>query len=96
MNHFKVGEIAILQNCIYDPSYNGEECTVLGRFTGLGYHLKTGAIEYMKNEYLVETVRGDKVAVRHYQLRKKQPPKREIDQVVSWENCAWSPVKEAA
>lgn len=96
MSQFKPGEIAILQNCI-DPSFNGEECTILHAYTGPYRDRRTGKeAGIIENGYVVRTARGDFGAAKRYQLRKKRPPHREIDTVVSWGDCAWKPVKEVA
>lgn len=96
MSNFKVGDVCIGQNYVLSTERNGLECEILeGLQDRFFRNNHTQSLEYGQ-AYLVRWSDGDVWAVKHYQLRKKQPPKREIDTIVSWENCAWSPEKERA
>lgn len=90
---FKVGEIAIFQNARHFPHLNGQEVQIL---LGLDMHLTenpaTGEVEPQLT-YHVAFPDGEKANARPDQLRKKEPPtsNREIDTLVPWSDCAWSP-----
>jgi hypothetical protein len=90
---FVVGEIAILQNCTNFPELDGAEVTITGP---LELHENASGKSWMGYETdLVH--KGFLVFPAPHKLRKKRPPKsqREIDTVVPWKDCAWSPHKES-
>lgn len=87
---FKVGDICVGQNLIYCPEINGMECTIVEGLEMRKWVLDNGE----KGEsltYVVIWSDGERTAQAPHELRRKQPPKREIDTVVSWKNCAWQP-----
>lgn len=98
---FKVGEILIFQNATSDAGkkYEGEEVELIG-----GWALRQcGRLDHIQKKHIIE----DKMCYRirmpdnvelncqPHQLRRKKPPQddkqREIDKVVSWEDCGWNP-----
>lgn len=92
---FEVGEIAIGQALVYTTQFNGAECRVVGPLEiRKGKHPIAGAVPMLCYEVTWET--GENLLVSPKNLRKKHPPKsqREIDTVVHWKDCAWSPHKE--
>lgn len=93
---FKVGEIAIIQNSINYPQLDGEEVEILA-----GLELREALIqgEVVKAEcylvILIGKLGPDGHSIFHsmpHQLRRKRPPRREIDTTVSWSECAWEPM----
>jgi ribosomal protein L21E len=96
MNHFKVGEIVILKcdPTFTDPGlekYDGEEGEVTGPY-GI-YFFADGSSELC---YKITMRDGEEVLCKPHELRRRPPKTREIDEVVSWGDCAWKPVKEVA
>lgn len=86
---FKVGDICVGQNFTNAVARNGMECTIIG---GLEWRTwQDGGSSGVDMLYLVEWDDGEISGQPHYQLRRKQPPKREIDTVVAWGDCAWRP-----
>jgi hypothetical protein len=72
---FKVGEVAILQNIIGNPEYNGMEVTII---EGVGRRLMTNISQtrfYFLYSYVIDMkLLGVNVAVPPHCLRKKKPP----------------------
>jgi hypothetical protein len=83
---FKIGEIVIMQNCM-NKSLSGMEAEII---EGLESRLGKQTGERFKG-YAIIAANGVKYAARPNQLRKKEPPKRDIDRVVRWEDCCWMP-----
>lgn len=91
---FQIGEVAIYVRP--GSSYYGDEVTII---SGLQLHaggadLVTGArhSKYPRPGYLIRhpEIIGEGFADPAW-LRKKKPPQREIDQVTTWDKCAWRP-----
>ena len=91
---FEIGEVAIYVRP--GSPYYGDEVTIL---SGLQQHsggsdLVTG-ISYVKYQHPGYVIRHPEVIGKGFAdpawLRKKKPPSREIDQVTSWDKCAWRP-----
>jgi hypothetical protein len=94
---FKVGDVCVGQNFIYDTCRNAMECTIVaGLEMRACFHAVVGANR--RYCYLVEWEDGVVATVGPMNLRRKEPPKpaREIDTVVSWSDCAWSPERVPA
>lgn len=84
---FSIGDIAIVIDCFTNPSLNGREVTIISglrqwqtrrngeRYMGYGTDLAEKGIRY---------------AFRPSQLRKKRPPREDL-QVVRWAQCPWQP-----
>lgn len=70
---FSVGEIAILQNCPFAPSFNGQECTVVHLPQPSNFVARNGKITSAGN-YTIESVDGEWLQVPPRQLRKRRPP----------------------
>jgi hypothetical protein len=87
---FKVGEIVIGQNHVYHTHHNGMEAEIIGALE-MRRCIRLGGVVEMKLAYEVRWADGDVLFQVPHTLRRKQPPKREIDTVVSWKNCAWQP-----
>jgi hypothetical protein len=68
---FKVGEIAVMQNCI-TASNNGRECEVIGPLNHYALLLERGEVVF---GYEVGCADGSIFVARPDQLRKKQPPR---------------------
>ena len=99
--HFKVGEIAIYVRP--GSPYYGREVEVLSRLFP-----ETGGVDIVTREIYEETGKlvyritdldpgtpGLMVAYPEW-LRKKKPPQRDIDQLVSWDDCVWRPERVSA
>lgn len=88
---FEIGEIAVLVGLAYYPELNGTECTILDgprQKTTFGWR---SGVTHDGIQYRVETSFGDKGWVLPQNLRKKKPPRREIDQVTTWDKVLWRP-----
>ena len=94
MSEFHVGEIAIfVRNG--SPNY-GKECEVVGplEWIGGGPDYTTGGVA--EHAYMHKIILdGELFCSRPEWLRKKQQ-KRDIDQLVSWNDCAWKPKRQTA
>jgi hypothetical protein len=96
---FKVGDVCVGQGFVTEPTYNGAECVVI-EYMGVVYVRcrLTGRNTGMHPTYRVEWAGGEVSYCAASHLRRKEPPKpaREIDTVVSWSDCAWSPERVPA
>ena len=100
---FKVGEIAIYVRP-GSPFY-GQEVTIIGplelrggprsrdHITGLP---TTRDIKYLISYPVGFEPDGKGFSARPENLRKKKPPQRDIDQIVSWDDCVWRPERVSA
>jgi hypothetical protein len=93
---FKVGDVCVGQNFEFNIERNGQECEVLrpmGRHAAVVQGHRVSGFWWR-----VRWSDGAETDVRPFNLRRKQPPKpaREIDTVVSWSDCAWSPERVPA
>lgn len=70
---FKVGEVCVGQNFIYDLAYNGTECVIIGEFRERMSIYDSGDIT-VSPCYKVEWADGTITDVDHRNLRRKQPP----------------------
>lgn len=94
--HFEVGAAVIGVGFVGAIKLNGAE-GVIAEYWGDIETLGVTTQRICKGHtYLVAWASGRKDVVKHHNLRRKQPPKREIDTVVSWQDCAWKPSKAAA
>jgi hypothetical protein len=85
---FKVGDVAIIQHAKKLHYMNGEEVEIA---RGLGLNPAYGRHqEYMG--YQVKDKTGRLWFVHPVQIRPKRPPRRDIDEVVSWESVGWMPM----
>lgn len=94
---FKVGEILIFQHAEQQLDRNEKECELIGgwelRQCGVVNHAQQRIITEDRMCYRIQFRDGAIFNCQPHQLRRPKPPKRELDQKVSWENCAWSPHK---
>ena len=81
--HFEIGEIAIIVNCMSHPHENGSEVEIIGPFVpicpgffGHAVRLLDGSKETC--EAAIECLR-------------KKPKRRECDKLVSWDDMPWRP-----
>ena len=89
---FKVGDVAIAQNLIHYSEDNGKEVEIIGPLQKRFWKSpRTGEIGSGMC-YLVLWPDGNTTAQDPYTLRPKQPPRREQDEVVSWESVGWMPM----
>lgn len=89
---FKVGDVAIIQNMSHFFERNGMEVEIVGGLKmRIAVQVATGV---MVNQmmYLVQWPDGEITGQQHHELRPKQPPRRELDEVVSWESVGWMPM----
>lgn len=86
----KAGEVCVGQGFIASAHRNGMECVLL-KFDG--YRESTCVPGVFGSWWTVQWAGGEISNARTVNLRRKEPPKpaREIDTVVSWSDCAWSP-----
>jgi hypothetical protein len=83
---FAIGEIAIMCNPEFHPENDGRECTVIG-----GLQPRTGRqTDRTELAYRVQRDDGAIFMCRPYQLRKKRPPRKDLE-VVRWADCPWQP-----
>lgn len=86
MHKFKVGDIVIICNAgkEHHKHLNGEEAIILSL---------PGDVEKFPLSYGISCRDVSIHSARPECLKPKQPPKndREIDRVVSWDDCAWKP-----
>jgi len=88
---FKIGEIAI----VYCPGHkdHGTEVEIMTELRPPYFFNADGC---MNSDYAYgvrwsgREYNGTTWAAEKY-LRKKKPPQRECDQLVSWEDCEWKP-----
>lgn len=91
---FKVGDVVVVETCVKHKQFVGREATIteigmLGR-DDMGCRFFACRLDFRLPNGLL-------AIAKPYQLRKKRPPRRECDEVVSWDDCAWKPKhKEAA
>lgn len=89
---FKIGDVAIIQNMSHFFERNGMEVTIIGNLQmRLLQKHATGEI-FIEHAYLVEWPDGERSAQLPFELRPKNPPRREQDEVVSWESVGWMPM----
>jgi hypothetical protein len=93
---FKVGDIAVGIGFTTAPNtnLNGMECEIIGPLQVRCVKLIPEGLDAYKLCYHVRWADGKETAAHPRNLRRKQPPKsaREIDTLVSWEDCAWKPM----
>jgi hypothetical protein len=89
---FKVGDVCVGRGFVVNTDRNGLECVILqGLAVRHAHNLELG----IKSEfpgYLVEWSDGQVAHVRPETLHRKRPPRRDIDEVVSWESVGWMPM----
>jgi hypothetical protein len=91
MNYvFKVGEICIGQNFLTNTECNGMEREIIGGLELREWMTPDGR-KGMDMSYMVRWADGHECSQIGYNLRPKRPPKRAIDEVVSWETVGWMP-----
>ena len=91
MDKFSIGEIVIYVRP--GSPYYGEEVVItrgIHRYPVSSDHLGQTAGS-MQDGYGIKCSWVTPCAARPEWLRKKKPPSREIDQVTTWDKCAWSP-----
>jgi hypothetical protein len=101
MSEFHVGEIAIYVRP-GSPNY-GKELTILSplkmsaqnTWSQITGEKTEPFLGYEVDFPLDPTLPGNSVMCRPEWLRKKQQ-KRDIDQIVSWDDCLWKPKREMA
>ena len=96
---FQVGEIAIYVRP--GSPYYGQEVTIIGPLKLRGgpssHDHITGQPAQRDMKYLISnpvgfnSPNGKGFSARPENLRKKKPPQRDIDQLVSWDDCVWRP-----
>ena len=98
---FKVGEIAIYVRP--GSQHYGREVEILsGLFKPIShtdvvtgeFSQKSDALAYQITDLYPE-IPGVMTALPEH-LRKKKPPQRDIDQIVSWDDCVWRPERVSA
>jgi hypothetical protein len=90
MSKLKVGDIAITQNMVFEPQWNGHEVEIIGGLEMRAWIGTSGTLgEGMA--YLVRWPDGAETAQGPNELRLKRPP-RPIDELVSWESVGWMPM----
>jgi hypothetical protein len=91
MNNLKIYDVCIIHSLVSWPELNGQECTILeiqGECTAFDNRNQKFVRGFF---YKVLLPNEDTVSIRAINLRRKFLPSREIDTVVSWSDCAWSP-----
>lgn len=72
--NFKVGEVLVGQNHIFEKHRNGMECTVIGSLKKCsGFFRGSGKVEFFDG-YQVHWANGDVTNSKQKYLRRKQPP----------------------
>lgn len=90
-NVFKVGDVCVGQYFLTHTEYNGMECEVIEGLALRRWYTDSGrAGEDLC--YRVRWANGYVSSQQGYNLRPKRPPKRAIDEVVSWESVGWMPM----
>lgn len=87
MAKFKVGDICIGQNFIFDTECNGMECEIIG-----GYELREGLWSgnlFPEKCYCYEVVWADGYICNAKEFNLK--PRYDGNELVSWSDCAWQP-----
>lgn len=87
---FKIGEIVVGQNFTVTTKYNGMEAEIIGGLEFRRARTSHGKLE-RGSMYRVQWADGKITSQFPHELRRKKPPKREIDTVVAWSDCAWRP-----
>lgn len=88
---FKIGEICVGHGLVIYPEYNGVECEIiLSIRPHSGINWRTGNASHGMH-YQVKFSDGSIQNIREINLRRRRPPSREIDTVVSWSDCMWKP-----
>lgn len=89
---FKVGDVAIIQNLLYWPELNGQEVEILRELEERAWRCDKSGYEGFSLCYVVLWPNGEITAQKPHELRLKKPPRREQDEVVSWESVGWMPM----
>lgn len=90
---FKVGDVAIGQGFSIDVQLNGMECEIISPLQSSRMHNRyTGEPYGVCAYHMVRWANGTEDPVRIINLRPKRPPRRAIDEVVSWETVGWMPM----
>lgn len=88
---FEIGEIAVIKKFEDDPSIDGRECTVESAPTFFDMPWVGVYGHYHRISIPGLGISGEQYFAKPEHLRKKKPPQREIDQVTTWDKCAWRP-----
>lgn len=83
---FEIGEILVVQR-VYKglhKRFNGEEVLVMAL---------PGGPRTAERAYLIKFKNGTEMGC-YPEYLKRQPKRRDLDTLVSWESCAWQPKKD--
>jgi hypothetical protein len=92
MTTFRLGDIAIIHG-MTGPSarFNGTACEILRPLAAsIAKHCDSGKPLYVEG-HLAMTIEAEAYIIPVQHLRQRPAPRREIDAVVAWHDCAWMP-----
>lgn len=89
---FKVGDICIGQYFVNQPKFNNMEGKIVSTLSNDHLLSMEGESLGVCSYHFVQWGNGDIYPARLQNLRPKQPPRREQDEVVSWESVGWMPM----
>lgn len=93
MSNFRIGEIAIGQNIIGYPEYNGMECEIIRGLCSRRIHNGlTGEDMGVRDVYRVKWADGERSSQEPHQLRKKHEPGNWDDLKDEYGKIIWIPM----